>query len=192
MTQLYGEDGNVVPVTAVLVTPGVVTQVKTESSEGYAAVQVGYEYGSKHPSKVLSGHVKGALKKPKLFEFRAEGEHGFTVGQRLDASSFVPGDSVNVSGTSKGRGFQGVVKRHHFHGAPKTHGHKHDLRAPGSIGSTDAQRVFPGRRMAGRMGADKVTISNLKIASIDAEKGVVYIRGAVPGARNGIVIIRGA
>ena len=127
--------------------------------------------------------------RPVLREMRTDDASRFAVGQTFDLSSFSVGERVAVAGISKGRGFQGVVKRHHFSGSPKTHGHKHDLRAPGSIGSTDAQRVFPGKRMAGRMGTDRVTIINLEIAAIDAAAGLIFVRGAIPGSRNGLVEI---
>ncbi|MDZ4221302.1 MAG: 50S ribosomal protein L3, partial [Patescibacteria group bacterium] len=115
----------------------------------------------------------------------------YETGQSYGIESFEVGEKVTVAGTSKGQGFQGVVKRHHFAGAPKTHGHKHDLRAPGSIGSTDSSRVFPGKRMAGRMGGTRVSVINLKIAAIDPAEGIISVCGAVPGPRNGLVEIRG-
>jgi len=190
MTQLYAEDGSVVPVTVVSAAPGVVVQVKTPEQDGYAAVQFGFEVGSKHASRAVLGHIKGKLKCPYMRELRIDDTSAFSVGQRYDLTSFIAGDMVAVSGTSKGRGFAGVVKRHGFHGSAKTHGHKHDLRAPGSIGSTDSARVFPGMRMAGRMGGTRVTVPNLRIAQVDADSGLLYIRGAVPGSRNGIIEIR--
>ncbi|MDP1709987.1 MAG: 50S ribosomal protein L3 [Candidatus Komeilibacteria bacterium] len=191
MSQFHDADGQVVPVTVVKAGDSVVTQIKTVAKDGYAAVQFGFNEGSKHPSRALIGHVKGLLARPKLCEMRLDDASAFTVGEKYDITIFVPGDVVAVTGTSKGRGFAGVVKRHHFHGSPKTHGHKHDHRAPGSIGATAAQRVFPGMRMGGRMGGEQVTITNLKIAAIDKEKGEIMIKGAVPGARNGFVIISG-
>ncbi|MBI2637118.1 MAG: 50S ribosomal protein L3 [Parcubacteria group bacterium] len=191
MTQLYGESGDVIPVTAIRVRGAVAVQVKTPSRDGYAAVQLGFAEGGKHTAKPVAGHVKELVERPVLRELRVSDPGAFAVGNRYDLSSFSVGEKVSVSGISKGRGFQGVVKRHHFSGSPATHGHKHDLRAPGSIGSTDAQRVFPGKRMAGRMGGERVTTANLTIASIDARGGLLYVRGAVPGARNGLLEIRG-
>jgi len=188
---MYAENGNVVPVTKILVGKAVTTQVKNKKSDGYSAVQLGFNEGSKHTTKSLTGHVKSMIERPVMREIRLDDSSAFEVGQTYNLSSFAVGEKVSVSGISKGRGFQGVVKRHHFGGSPKTHGHKHDLRAPGSIGSTDAQRVFPGKRMAGRMGADRVTIKNLVIAEIDLENGLIYVRGAVPGARTGLVEISG-
>jgi len=191
MTQISAPDGSVVPVTMVKVGAGVVTQVKNREQDGYVAVQLGWEEGSKHVSKGVAGHVKGALQRPKLRELRSDDVAAFSLGQKFDVSIFAPGDKIDVVGVSKGKGFAGVVKRHHFHGSPKTHGHKHDLRAAGSIGPTDPQRVLPGVRMPGRMGGERVTVSNQTIAKIDIEQGLLYIKGAVPGARNGLVMIYG-
>ncbi len=189
MTQLYAENGNVVPVTRIRVGAGVAVQIKSKERDGYTAVQLGWSEGAKRTKKPMSGHVKGLVARPVLREARMDDVSRFEVGQAFDLSSFSVGEKVAVAGISKGRGFQGVVKRHHFAGSPKTHGHKHDLRAPGSIGSTDAQRVFPGKRMAGRMGADRVTVTNLEIAAIDAAAGLIFVRGAIPGPRNGLVEI---
>ncbi|MEK7164335.1 MAG: 50S ribosomal protein L3 [Patescibacteria group bacterium] len=191
MTQFYSESGQVIPVTIVKAGEGVVTQIKTVKTDGYSAVQFGFSEAGKHTTKSLAGHVKGLLSRPKLCEMRLEDTSAFTVGQKHDVSVFNVGDNVSVAGTSKGRGYAGVVKRHHFHGSPATHGHKHDLRAPGSIGPTAPQRVFPGMRMAGRMGGEQVTILNLTIAAVDKEKGEIMVKGAIPGSRNGIVIING-
>jgi len=191
MTQQYGEGRTVTPVTLVRVGAGVVTQVKTDDSDGYTAVQVGYNEGSKHVTQAMQGHTKKAIERPLLKEFRFDKVDTFEVGQRYDLSNFEVGDIVSVTGTSKGRGFAGVVKRHHFAGSPKTHGHKHDLRAPGSIGATDPARVFPGMRMAGRMGGEQVTTKNLEILSVDAENGILAIKGALPGPRGGVIIIKG-
>ncbi len=190
MTQLYADDGTVIPVTVIRVGNGVVTQVKTAEKDGYTAVQFAFAEGSKHVNKPMAGHVKEAIEKPLMREMRVDDAASFAVGNTYTAETFEEGETVAVSGTSKGRGFAGVVKRHGFHGAPKTHGHKHDLRSPGSIGATDAARVFPGMRMAGRMGGTRVTTKGVRIAKIDAEAGLVYIRGAVPGPRNGLVEIR--
>lgn len=191
MTQVYRESGRIVPITRIQVGPAVVTQVKSKEKDGYSALQLGWNLGPKRTSKPVAGHVKGLVARPVLREMRAEDAHTHAVGETYDLSSFEAGEKVTVSGISKGRGFQGVVKRHHFAGSPKTHGHKHDLRAPGSIGSTDAQRVFPGKRMAGRMGAERVSITNLEVIAIDREAGIISIRGAVPGSKNGLVEIRG-
>jgi large subunit ribosomal protein L3 len=191
MSQLYGEDGDVIPVTTIKVGTGVVTQVKNQEKDGYTAVQMGFSEGSKHITKPMQGHVKELVKSPKFRELRDEKVGEFEVGQKYDLTSFEAGEKVSVSGTSKGQGFQGVVKRHGFSGADASHGTKHHERAPGSIGATDAARVFPGKKMPGRMGGVRVTVKNLEIAAIDAEKGLVMIKGAVPGSRNGLVEIRG-
>ncbi len=191
MTQLYSEKGDVVPVTIVKVGKGAVTQVKNKDRDGYTAVQLAFGVGSKNVTKPVAGHVKGLVSRPKIREMRVEDSSKFEVGQKYDISSFSEGEKVSVSGTSKGKGLAGVVKRHGFSGADASHGTKHHERAPGSIGATDAARVFPGKKMPGHMGAERVTITNLEIAKIDAKVGLVMIKGAIPGARNGIVEIRG-
>ena len=190
MTQMYKEGGKVVPATSVQTGEAIVVQVKTEEKDGYSAVQLGFSQGNKNISKSVKAHVNGLVERPALVEMRVDDASKFSVGQKFGLDNLVIGERISVSAVSKGHGYQGVVKRHHFSGAPKTHGHKHDLRSPGSIGSTDAQRVFPGKRMAGRMGADRVTILNLEIVHIDKESGIVMIKGAVPGARNGIIEIK--
>ena len=189
MTQVYAEDGSVIPVTTVKVGTGVVTQVMNQDKDGYTAVQMGFSEGSKHVNKAMAGHVKDMVKSPKLRELRDEKVDQFEVGQKYDLSSFAVGDVVAVSGVSKGKGFQGVIKRHGFSGADASHGTKHHERAPGSIGATDAARVFPGKKMAGRMGGNRTTVLNLEIAGIDLEKGIVMIKGAVPGAKNGFIYL---
>jgi|TARA_Y100000310_G_C20703765_1_gene832658 large subunit ribosomal protein L3 len=190
MTQLYGPNGNVIPVTTVKIGTGVVTQVKNQERDGYTAVQMGFSEGSKNINKPMQGHVKNLVKNPKLRELRDEKVDQFEVGQKYDLTSFEVGDTVAVSGVSKGKGFQGVVKRHGFSGADASHGTKHHERAPGSIGATDPARVFPGKKMPGRMGGARVTVKNLEIAGIDKENNLLMIKGAVPGARNGLVEIR--
>lgn len=193
MTQIYREDGTVIPVTAVLAMPNVITQVKSVSSkDGYDAVQVGFGVAKK-TGKSLSGHLKGLVPVKAVKEFRVKKEDTESLkrGDTITVSVFVEGDEVKVSGTSKGKGFQGVVKRHGFHGSPKTHGHKDQLRMPGSIGAGGVQRVFKGRKMAGQMGNEQVTVSGLKVISIDEINNILYIKGAVPGARNGLVYIFG-
>ncbi len=189
MSQIYGEDGNVIPVTLVQAGPCTVTQVKEEKKDGYKAVQVGFGKKKKQ-SKSLSGHLKGLGNFRYLKEFRINGEE-IKTGDRIDVSTFTPGDKVFVSGTSKGKGFQGVVKRYGFSGGPASHGHKDQLRMPGSIGATGPARVFKGTRMGGRTGGGSVTVSNLKIVQVDPEKGILAIKGAVPGARGNLIIIKG-
>lgn len=199
MTQLFDEAGNVHPVTVISAGPVVVTQVKTSEKDGYSAVQIGY--GSRREAlvnKALKGHTAKAKEKnagmlaPRyLREVHVSADEAgkISVGDTMGLDSFKEGEEVQLVGTSKSRGFQGVVKRHGFHGGPRTHGQKHSERAPGSLGAGGVQRVFKGMRMAGRMGGDRVTVKNLKVMKIDAEKGQLYIRGAVPGRRGSLVAI---
>lgn len=191
MSQIFTEDGTAIPVTLLSAGPVVVTQVKTGEKDGYEAVQVGY--GAKNPrniNKAEKGHFKGLGNFRYVKEFRtAPGE--MKVGDSFDVSSFEPGDVVEVSGVSKGKGFQGVVKRHGFHGGPRTHGQKHSEREPGSIGATGPQRVFKGTRMGGRMGADRVTVKRLKVVAIDKENNVMAVSGAIPGRRGTVIEITG-
>ncbi len=191
MSQIFTEDGNAVPVTLLSAGPVVVTQIKTGDKDGYEAVQVGY--GVKNPrniNKAEKGHFKGLGNFRYVKEFRTTpGET--KVGDSFDVSSFEPGDVVEVSGVSKGKGFQGVVKRHGFRGGPRTHGQKHSEREPGSIGATGPQRVFKGTRMGGRMGADRVTVKRLKVVAIDKENNVMAVSGAIPGRRGTVIEITG-
>ena len=187
MTQRFGEHG-VTPVTVVTAGPCTVTQVKGDK-DGYHAVQVGFDPARKARSKPLTGHLKGLGNFRYLREFRTEA--AAQPGQTFSVSVFKPGDIVKVTGTSKGKGFQGVVKRHHFHGSPKSHGHKDQLRMPGSIGATEPQHVFKGTRMAGRMGGEQVTVSNLEIVDVDEKQNLLFIKGAIPGPANGLLAISG-
>lgn len=195
MSQVWTDDGSVIPVTVVDAGPVVVTQVKTsDGKDGYDAVQVGY--GSKKESKLskaLRGHFKGFGNFRYVKEFRLkDGEkHEWNVGDTIDVSVFSEGDIVRVSGTSKGKGFQGVVKRHGFAGGPRSHGQKHSEREPGSIGATGPQRVLKGLKMAGRMGGDRVTVKNLKIIGVDKENNKLLISGALPGRRGTLLEIIG-
>ncbi|MFH1111536.1 MAG: 50S ribosomal protein L3 [Patescibacteria group bacterium] len=190
MTRQFLPDGVQVPVTIVEVEPCVVTAVKTVAKDGYQAVQFGY--GQK---KKLGKAVKGIYKELGNFEgvheFRLLDNQDYKIGQKIDISQFVIGDKVNVIGVSKGLGFQGVVKRHGFSGQPATHGHKDQLRMPGSIGSGGVQKVFKGMRMAGRMGGQKTTVLNLEVAAIKPETNQLWLKGAVPGARHGLLFIQG-
>ncbi len=190
MTQIFAEDGRVVPVTVVEAGPCTVVKTKGEK-EGYTAVQVGYG-NKKKINKPLAGHLKDLSNFRYLKEFRVENTEAFAKGKVFDVSTFAVGDDLKVTATSKGKGFQGVVKRHGFHGSPASHGHKDQLRMPGSIGATDAARVFKGTRMGGRMGSDRVTVDNLELIKIDTDKNLLYIKGAVPGARNALVTILAA
>lgn len=191
MTQLFDDSGNVVPVTVLAAEPNVITQVKTSEQDGYVAVQVGVgERRAKTVSKAVVGHTKGLNKIfRKLTEFRVADPANYKVGDTVAAAQFSEGEKVKVSGISKGRGFQGVVKRHGFHGQPASHGHKDQLRASGSIGAGGVQRTFKGLRMAGHMGDSSVTVANLKVIKVDADKNELYLRGAVPGANRAFVRI---
>ncbi len=195
MTQVFGPTGEVIPVTVLEVGPCVVTQVRTKDRDGYSAIQVGFgEARAKSLTKPQKGHLAGAGKLLRyLREFRVENTDDHQVGQVLTAELFSPGELVDVSGTSKGRGFQGVVKRHGFRGGPRTHGQSDRLRAPGSIGAgTDPGHVWKGTRMAGRMGNRRVTTLNLRVVEVLADRNVVLVRGSVPGAKTGLVVIRRA
>ncbi|PIT93724.1 50S ribosomal protein L3 [Candidatus Falkowbacteria bacterium CG10_big_fil_rev_8_21_14_0_10_43_11] len=196
MTQLFQDDGTVVPVTKIQAGPCVVTQVKNAGKDGYAAVQFGYgAKRAKNINKSLRGHADGLGNFQYLREMRVKDENKEKVelkrGQIIDVSSFILGDVVDAIGASKGLGFQGVVKRHHFHGSPGSHGHKDQLRHSGSVGAKGPAHVFKGTRMGGHMGDERVTMKNLSIAKVDADNNILYVRGAVPGARNGLVIIKG-
>lgn len=189
MTQEFDAKGNVVPVTLVEAGPCVVTQVRTLEHDGYRAVQVGF--GTKRRlTKSLTGHLGELGKFRYLREFRIPEGMAFERGAKIDASVFAPGDKVQVVGFSKGRGFQGVVKRHHFSGSPASHGHKDQLRMPGSIGSKRQGPVAKGKRMAGRMGGERVTVKNLEVASVDPHKHLLALKGAVPGARGALLLIQ--
>ncbi len=190
MTQVFGKDSTVAPVTAIEAGPCFVTQIKRAEKEGYDAIQLGFG-----EAKRLNSPEKGHLKKlgmlKHLREFAASDIASIQVGQVVDVSIFKPGDLVDVTGISKGKGFAGVVKRHHFAGGPKTHGQSDRHRAPGSIGATTTPgRVLKGMRMAGHMGNERVTVRHLKVVEADAERNLLLVRGAVPGARNGLVTIR--
>lgn len=190
MAQQFTQNGVVVPVTLVSVEPCVITQVRTMKCDGYTAVQIGTGV-IRHAKKPQLHHLKDLNTGKVLREFRVEKIDAFTRGQMITAAVFAVGDAIEVEGVSKGHGFQGVVKRHGFHGHPKSHGHKDQLRMPGSIGSKRQGPVAPGKRMAGRMGSDQVTVKNLSIISIDLEKGIIAVKGALPGARNGLLLLSG-
>ncbi len=193
MSQIFDESGLAHPVTVVEVGPCVVTQVKTEAKDGYSAVQLGFGL-DKRLNSPDRGHRKGSgFMSRTLREVKAENVADFAVGQVIKADAFSEGELVDVVGISKGRGFQGGVKRHGFSGGPKTHGQSDRLRAPGSIGSSATPgRVFKGMRMAGRMGNDRVTVQNLKVLRVDAERNLLLIEGSVPGANEGVVIVQRA
>lgn len=189
MTQLFDDEGKVHPVTVLKTAPIVVTQIKTKEKDGYEAIQVGYgEKSEKRINKPQKGHYKD------LGNFRylkeVQGVSTPAVGEKIE-STLEAGDTVTVSAISKGKGFQGVVKRHGFAGGPRTHGQKHSEREAGSIGAGGQQRVFKGMRMAGRMGGDRVTVKNLVVVAFDKETGELFVRGAIPGRRGTLVEVRG-
>ncbi|MSR85288.1 50S ribosomal protein L3 [Candidatus Uhrbacteria bacterium] len=187
MTQVYSADGFIVPVTLVQAGPCVVTQIKTKETDGNLAVQVGFMV-TKKLTKSEAGHLKDLPKLHHLHDFIVTEIGSFKRGDTIEAGVFQPGDMVQVSGVSKGKGFQGVVKRHHFHGHPTSHGHKDQTRMPGSIGAGGVQHVLKGRRMAGRMGNERVTVKNLEVIEV-REGGVLALKGAVPGARHALIEI---
>lgn len=191
MTSTIGEDGVVQAVTLLSTSPCVITQIKTDESDGYMAIQIGTET-TKKLNKPQEGHFKPAKVSPKVVrEIRvAEVDEDIKIGGSFTADVFLPGDIVNVTGTSKGKGFAGTIKRHNFHRQRKTHGGKGNTRKPGSIGSMYPQHIFKGKKMPGQMGAEQVTVRNLKIAFVDTDLGVIGIAGAVPGPRKGVVLVR--
>ena len=190
MTQVFSEDGRVEPVTAIEAGPCFVTQIKRAEKGGYDAVQLGFGQ-AKRLNSPQKGHLKKVGMLKHLREFKAADIGSIEAGHRVDVGMFKTGDLVDISGTSKGRGFAGGVKRHHFAGGPKTHGQSDRHRAPGSIGAgTTPGRVLKGRRMAGHMGNQRVTVRKLKVVEADPERNLLLIRGAVPGPRRGLLIIR--
>ena len=196
MTQIFDEKGEVVPVSIIEVGPCYVTQKKTVDTDGYNAIQLGFdEVPERKVNKPKAGHLKkaGAPAVRFLREFRVADPDSYQEGQKIEASLFEVGDRVDIIGTSKGKGFAGVVKRLGFGGGPKTHGQSDRWRASGSVGAGSTPgRVFKGVRMAGRMGNERVTVQNLKVVLVDAEKNLLAVKGAIPGAKNGLVIVREA
>lgn len=184
MSQKF-QDDKVVPVTLIQINPCFVTQIKTKDKDGYEAIQVGFV---KKKSKKTKKTEKGKEFKY-LREFKGDISK-YKIGDEIKVDIFKPGEKVAISGISKGKGFAGVMKRHGFHGMPATHGTKHDARHAGSIGATAPQRVLKGRKMAGRMGGQRVTIKNLEVIEVNPEKNLLVVRGAVPGARNSLMEIR--
>lgn len=195
MTSTIAEDGALQAITLLSAGPNVVTQVKTTETDGYTAVQVGFEAAKENNvNKAQQGHFKAAETLPKIIrEFRVpEITEDLKVGNQINAEVFSVGDEVDVTGTSKGKGWAGTIKRHNFHRQRKTHGGKGNTRKVGSIGSMYPQHIFKGKKMAGQMGYEQVTIKNLKVAYVDAENGIIGVTGAVPGPRKGIVLIKEA
>ena len=193
MSRIFDGSGYVVPVTILELGPCTIIQIKKMETDGYNSVQVGYGVVSdKSLNKPLSGHFNKFKVKPKknIFEFNIVPDFDYKAGQVFNVAIFQPGDYVNVSGISKGRGFSGVIKRHNFARQKKTHGTGHTERAPGSIGqASDPSRVFPGMKMAGRYGNSKITVENLKIVKVDKMNNYIMVKGSVPGSKNGTVIV---
>ncbi len=193
MTQVFNEDGTVVPVTVVEAGPLSVVQKKTEENDGYNAIQIGFKaHKENRVNKPKKGHFDkaGVEYKKYLREFRTENLDQYEIGQEIKADIFKSGDKVDVSGVSKGKGFQGTIKRHNQHRGPMSHG-SHYHRSPGSMGAaSDPSKVFKGKKLPGHMGHEKVTVSNLEVVRVDAEKNLLLIKGAVPGPRGGLLTIK--
>jgi large subunit ribosomal protein L3 len=203
MTQIFDEQGEVIPVTVIEAGPCYVTQIKTKERDGYQAIQLGFEETkSKRLTKGRQGHLEKAKSETKsgdlpllrhLREVRVRDETAYEVGQKILADVFETGERVDVVGKTKGRGFAGTIKRHGFHRQPKTHGQSDRERAPGSVGATTGTaRVFKGKRMAGRMGNARVTSQNLLVALVDPERNLLAVRGSVPGPKGGLVLVKEA
>ncbi len=190
MTQVFGDDGKAKAITAIEAGPCIVTQVKTVAKEGYNAAQLGFSEVKRLKSP-LKGHLKELGQFKYLREFRVADTEAIKVGDKVDVSLFKAGDLIDITGTSKGKGFAGVVKRHHFAGGPKTHGQSDRHRAAGSIGAgTSPGRVFKGTRMAGHMGNKRVTVRHLEVFEADSNRNLLLVKGAVPDARNGLLLIK--
>ncbi len=186
MSQMFDEKGNIIPLTWVEAGPCIVLQIKNKDKDGYEAIQIGFEKKTKKIKKPEKGKEYKYIKEFSSSNFQSP----IKVGDQINVDIFKEGEKVKVSGISKAKGFQGVVKRWGFAGAPKTHGTKHMLRKPGSIGATDPERVFKGKKMAGRTGGRRTTIQNLEIVKVDKEKNLIGIKGAVPGRRGTIIEIK--
>jgi large subunit ribosomal protein L3 len=195
MTSTIAEDGTTAAVTLLSASPCVITQVKTAEADGYTAVQLGFEEAKEtNTNKAQTGHFKAAGMLPKIIrEFRvSEITEDLKVGEKLTSEVFSVGDVIDATGTTKGKGWAGTIRRHNFHRQRKTHGGKGNTRKVGSIGSMYPQHIFKGKKMAGQLGDEQVTIKNLKVAIVDVENGLIGVTGAVPGPRNGIVLIKEA
>ncbi len=195
MTRIFGDDGSVVPVSVIEATPNTITRLRSAEKDGYTAVQLGAGT-ARRSTKPVAGQFKHLDKEhqhPKhVREFRLDGTDGYEIGQELRVDLFEAGELVDVTGVSKGHGFTGVIARHHFRRGPKSHGSDHH-RAPGSIGAgTYPGRVWKGTRMAGRMGNEQVTVKKLKVVKVDPERNLILVKGAVPGARNGLLLVQKA
>ncbi|MEK3936974.1 50S ribosomal protein L3 [Sporosarcina sp. FSL W7-1349] len=194
MTQIFAENGDLIPVTVIEAAPNVVLQKKTAETDGYEAIQLGFEdKREKLANKPEKGHVAKAETAPKRFirEFRGLDVNGYEVGQEVKVDTFAEGDIVDITGTSKGKGFQGVIKRHGQSRGPMSHGSRYHRR-PGSMGAVDGQRVFKGKKLPGRTGGKTVTIQNLEIARVDAERNLLLVKGNIPGARKSLIQVKSA
>lgn len=194
MTQVFGTNGKLVPVTVIEVEPNVVTQIKTVSNDGYDAVQLGFDtVREKVSNKAKMGHTKKAGSAPKRFlrEIRGVDVSSYTLGQEVGADLFEAGEMVDVTGISKGKGYQGVIKKNNQHRGPMTHGSKYH-RGVGSLGTMRPMRVMPGKALPGHMGAEKVTIQNLEIIKVDMEDNCILVKGSIPGPKKGMVMIKSA
>ncbi len=192
MSQVFGDDGRVIPVTVIQAGPCIVTQIKTKERDGYEAVQLGYGE-VKRRNKPLTGHFQSTNSRlcRYLREVQADDIAEFQEGQAIGVDIFQPGERIDVIGRSKGKGFAGVVKRHGFHGGPRTHGQSDRTRAPGSIGAgTTPGRVLKGLRMAGHMGDERITLKGLEVVRVDPERNLLLVKGGIPGAPNGLIQIR--
>jgi large subunit ribosomal protein L3 len=193
MTQIFDENGVAIPVTIIEAGPCYITQKKTKERDGYDAIQLGFaEVSEKSLKKPIAGHLKKTNTPPIKYmrELQVTNPDDYQEGQKIDVSIFNVGDKVDITGISKGKGFAGTVKRHNFRGGPKTHGQSDRWRAPGSVGAGSTPgRVFKGVRMAGRMGNEQVTVQNLRIALVDAAKNLLAVKGAIPGGKNGLIMI---
>ncbi|MCM3744812.1 50S ribosomal protein L3 [Sporosarcina luteola] len=194
MTQIFAENGDLIPVTVIEAAPNVVLQKKTNETDGYEAIQLGFDdKREKLANKPEKGHVAKAETAPKRFirEFRGFDVAGYEVGQEVKVDTFAEGDIVDITGVSKGKGFQGVIKRHGYSRGPMSHGSRFH-RAPGSLGAVDGQRVFKGKKLPGRTGGDTITIQNLEIVRVDAERNLLLVKGNVPGARKSLITVKSA
>ena len=196
MTQLWDENNKIVPVTVIAASTNVITQVRTPEKDGYNAIQLGYgEIDGRKVTKPSAGHFGKAGVTPRrhIAEIRTADAASYQVGQEISPELFAAGEDVDVTGTSKGKGYAGVMKRHGFHGVGASHGAHRNHRKPGSIGACATPgRVFKGTRMAGRMGTDTVTTQNVTVHAVDVEKGLILLKGAVPGPKGGLIMIRSA
>ena len=194
MTQLFSDNGELVPVTVIQAEPNIVLQIRTIENDGYEAIQLGFsEAKGKHVTKPKKGHAEKANTTTKRYirEFRDAKLDEYEVGQEVSVDVFKSGDKIDVSGRSKGKGFQGAIKRHNFHRGPMSHG-SHFHRAPGSLGAVDPMRVFKGKKMPGHMGSENVTIQNLEVVSVDTERNLILVKGNVPGAKKSFVNVTSA